>query len=122
MVQPPTSSVTILEPSGKLLVEALPVASSPAVPPFRPAVAVGRLPDGVRMVPVGGLSPLFSVMTLQLVELENVAPEPAVCAAASDAPQPTAISEGTSTFMASPREVDHEVDERLYAGPRQPGA
>src|SRR5436190_15206243 len=102
MVQPPPASVTILEPSGKLLTEALPVPSSPAVPPFRPAVAVGRLADGVARVPDGGLSPLFSVMTLQLGELENVAPpELAVWAVASDAPQPNAISDSTSTFMAA---------------------
>jgi hypothetical protein len=119
MVQPPAASVTILEPSGKLLTEALPVPSSLVVPPFRPAVAVGSPADGVRMVPDGGLSPLFSVMTLQLGELENVAPpELAVCAAASDAPQPNAISDNTSTFMASSR----EFDERAYARPWRPGA
>jgi hypothetical protein len=93
--------VTILEPSGKLLVEALPVPSSPGVPPFRPAVAVGSPADGVRMVPDGGLSPLFSVMTLQLGELEDVAPDPAVCAAAIDA-KPNATSDSRSAFMAYP--------------------
>src|SRR6476660_5028272 len=104
MVQPPLASVTILEPSGKLLTAALPASSSPAVPPFRPAVAVGRPADGVARVPDGGLSPALSVMTLQLGELENVAPpELAVWAAASDAPKPNAISDSGNTFMASSR-------------------
>src|SRR5258708_26437576 len=100
MLQFPRESVTIVEPSGRLLVWKVGAAGIAAL--FRPPLAVGRLAVGVARLLPGGLSPTFSCATLQFDELEkDVPPELAVCAAAIDAPQPNAISAGRNTFMAS---------------------
>src|SRR5262245_6268251 len=84
MVHLPLASTTTVEPSAWLLLVGIwPVASA-----FPRPRADGKVPVGVA---IGGLSPLFNVTVLHVLELEDVMPD--VCAVAADTPRPNTASD-----------------------------
>jgi hypothetical protein len=93
MVHFPLASTTTVEPSAWLLLIGVWLAASPA---FR-LRAVCKVPVGVAR---GGLSPLFSVTVVHVLELEDVMPPPGVCAVAADAPRPNTTSDRRTLFIA----------------------
>jgi hypothetical protein len=118
MVHFPLASTTTVEPSGRVLLVGICLAASPAFR-FRPVsqvpvgAATGR-PRPVSQVPVGaaigGFSPLFSVMVVHVLELEDVWP------VAADTPRPNPASDKRTLIIAlfsAPIVPKHRARQRL---------